>query len=166
MLLKNLETGDKFVFRPRNDGINIVYTIENGYLFWHDMNDVSRARNSIPARTYLDREVEKVNPTFDLITALQKMKEGKRVRALHWPKNQFSYTINGILYNENAGTTLINVIDLNEKWEDFQESKIVEVKLNNEYWAKVSSNDITVGCQSFSHSKVKELAEAIKEVTR
>lgn len=41
------------------------------------------------------------------------------------------------------------------------------VRLNDEYEAIVSSDGtIKVGCQTFSHNIIKDLAEAIKEVTK
>jgi hypothetical protein len=36
------------------------------------------------------------------------------------------------------------------------------IKLNNEYSAEVTDTEVKVGCQTFPHSKVLEIAEAIK----
>jgi hypothetical protein len=45
-----------------------------------------------------------------------------------------------------------------------KEIKPIEINLNEEYTAKVTSSGVEVGCQTFSHKTILEVAAAIKKM--
>jgi hypothetical protein len=42
--------------------------------------------------------------------------------------------------------------------------KSIEVKLNDKYTAEVTSDKVTVGCQTFTHETILNLAKAVEEI--
>ena len=49
------------------------------------------------------------------------------------------------------------------KWSKIRYDVAVTIKLNDEYSAIVSKDDVKVGCQTFTHTAILEVAEAIKK---
>ena len=57
-----------------------------------------------------------------------------------------------------------DLLGLEEFMAEFAKKASIRVKLNDSYTATVHEDGIEVGCQSFSHSVIEELAEAIIKV--
>jgi len=57
-----------------------------------------------------------------------------------------------------------NLLSLEKFMAKFIAKESIEVKLNESYTAIVDEDGVRVGCQSFPHSVIEKLAEAVKKI--
>ena len=171
--LKDLEVGDVFTFiqsplnNPlyyqvmKNNKIRAVGSVNTGY--YDNIEERLLQDSTISAKL----EVNLVAKTMNIMEALQALKDGKKITGFEFGKGEYIYADeNGIIRDEDGTECTIGDID-NIFIKDMMEyiPKVeVEVSLNDEYTATVTSEGVKVGCQTFSLDKIEELVQAAKKV--
>jgi hypothetical protein len=159
---------------PNNPGIHLDWEYACPIKIWEEKTGLKYNEIMKPSITLEELKVK--------LAAARKL-VGKRVRNINSklgsyliesvelaidkvPDNNHSQAIRDF-FSKNGYCVILNT-DKNTFAFPFEEYEVVksklELKLNSEYTAVVSEDGVVVGCQTFTHEKILELADLVRKV--